>query len=177
MAFVLKTSAEPASLSSAVRTSLVSIDPRQPLYAVEPMDKLLSTDVAPRRFVLLLVGSLALVALSLAAVGIYSIISFSVSERTREIGIRMALGAKRGDVLRMVLGQGMTVALVGIFAGLALALTLTRLLTTLLFSVSATDPTTFVMVGVVLIVIALLACYLPARRATRVDPLVALRDE
>ena len=177
MAFVLKTSAEPTSLSSAVRTSLVSIDPRQPVYAVEPMDKLLSTDVAPRRFVLLLVGSLALVALALAAVGIYSIISFSVSERTREIGIRMALGAKRGDVLRMVLGQGMVVALVGIFAGLTLALTLTRLLTTLLFSVSATDPTTFVMVGVVLMVIALLACYLPARRATRVDPLIALKDE
>lgn len=177
MAFVLKTSAEPASLSSAVRTSLVSIDPRQPVYAVEPMDKLLSTDVAPRRFVLLLVGSLAFVALALAAVGIYSIISFSVSERTREIGIRMALGANRGDVLKMVLGQGMTVALVGIVVGLALALTLTRLLTTLLFSVSATDPATFVMVGVVLMAIALLACYLPARRATRVDPLVALKDE
>ena len=177
MAFVLKTSADPASLSSAVRTSLVSIDPRQPVYAVEPLDKLLSTDVAPRRFVLLLVGSLALVALALAAVGIYSIISFSVSERTREIGIRMALGAKRGDVLKMVLGQGMTVAVVGIVAGLAIALGLTRLLTTLLFGVSATDPTTFVIVGMALTVIALMACYLPARRATRVDPLVALKDE
>ena len=177
MAFVLKTSAEPASFSSAVRTSLVSIDPRQPVYAVEPMDKLLSTDVAPRRFVLLLVGSLALVALSLAAVGIYSIISFSVSERTREIGIRMALGAKRGDVLRMVLGQGMTVAVVGIVAGLAIAFGLTRLLTTLLFGVSATDPKTFSIVGVTLTAIALMACYLPARRATRVDPLVALKEE
>jgi putative ABC transport system permease protein len=177
MAFVLKTSAEPASLSSAVRTSLMSIDPRQPVYAVEPMGKLLSTDVAPRRFVLLLVGSLALVALSLAAVGIYSIISFSVSERTREIGIRMALGAKGGDVLRMVLGQGMTVAVVGIVAGLAIAFGITRLLTTLLFGVSATDPTTFFIVAVTLTVIALMACYLPARRATRVDPLVALKEE
>lgn len=177
MAFVLKTSGEPASLSSAVRTSLVSIDPGQPVYAVEPMDKLVSTDVAPRRFVLLLVGSLALVALSLAAVGIYSIISFSVSERTREIGIRMALGAKRADVLRMVLGQGMTVAVVGIVVGLAIALGLTRLLTTLLFSISATDPATFFLVGVILTVIALMACYLPARRATRVDPLVALKEE
>jgi putative ABC transport system permease protein len=177
MAFVMKTRTNPTSLSSVVRSSLVSIDPRQPVYAIEPMDKLLASDVAPRRFVLTLVGSLAFVALALAAVGIYSIISFSVSERTREIGIRMALGAKRGDVLRMVLGQGMTVAFVGIIAGLAIALGLTRLLTTLLFGISAKDPGTFVIVGVTLTVIALMACYLPARRATRVDPLVALKDE
>ena len=124
-----------------------------------------------------LIGSLAFVALALALVGIYSVISFSVSERTREIGIRMALGAKRGDVLRMILGQGMRVSAVGIAMGLAIALGLTRLLRTLLFEVSATDPITFVLVAMMMSLIALMACYLPARRATRVDPLVALRDE
>jgi len=110
-------------------------------------------------------------------VGIYSVISFSVNERTREIGIRMALGAKRRDVLKMVLGQGMSVAVVGVCAGLAIAFALTRLLKTLLFEVSATDPKTFLAVASTLTVVALLACYLPARRATRVDPLVALKDQ
>jgi len=113
----------------------------------------------------------------LALVGIYSVISFSVSERTREIGIRMALGAKRRDVLRMILSQGMRVSAVGIVMGLAIALGLTRLLRTLLFEVSATDPITFGLVAMTMSLIALMACYLPARRATRVDPLVALRDE
>jgi len=110
-------------------------------------------------------------------VGIYSIISFSVSERTREIGIRMALGAKQRNVLTMVLGQGMRVAACGILVGLIVALALTSLLKALLFEVSAQDPTTFVLVAIMLSLVALVACYLPARRATRVDPLVALRDQ
>ena len=113
----------------------------------------------------------------LALVGIYSVISFSVNERTREIGIRMALGAKRGDVLKMVLGQAVRVSGGGIVAGVAIAFALTRLLRTLLFEVSATDPRTFIVVVGLLTLVALLACYLPARRATRVDPLVALRSE
>ena len=124
-----------------------------------------------------LIGSLAAIAVILAMIGIYSVISFSVNERTREIGIRMALGAKRRDLLKMVLGQGMSVAVVGICAGLAIAFALTRLLKTLLFEVSATDPKTFLAVASTLTVVALLACYLPARRATRVDPLVALKDQ
>jgi putative ABC transport system permease protein len=177
MAFVIKTKTEPASLTSAVRTSLSTIDPQQPVYAIETMEKLLSSSVAPRRFVMSLIVSLAFVALALAIVGMYGVISFSVGERTREIGIRMALGARQHDVLTLVLGQGMRVATIGIFAGLAIAFGLTRLLTTLLFEVSATDPLTFVLVAALLTFVASLACYLPARRATRVDPLVALKDE
>lgn len=177
MAFVMKTKTEPSSLMSTVRSSLVAIDPQQPVYAIEPLAKLIESSVAPRRFVMSLIGSLAFVALALALVGIYSVISFSVNERTREIGIRMALGAKRADVLRMVLVQGMRVSAVGIIAGLAIAFALTRLLRTLLFEVSATDPGTFVCVVGLMTMVALLACYFPARRATEVDPLVALRSD
>ncbi|HEV8133607.1 MAG TPA: ABC transporter permease [Pyrinomonadaceae bacterium] len=177
MAFVMKTKTDPASLISEVRSSLVAIDPQQPVYAIEPLEKLVEGSVAPRRFVMSLIGSLAFVALTLALVGIYSVISFSVNERTREIGIRMALGANRGDVLRMVLGQGMRVSAIGIVAGLGIAFAVTRLLRTLLFEVSATDPRTFALVVALLTLVALLACYLPARRATRVDPLEALRSE
>jgi putative ABC transport system permease protein len=177
MAFVIKTRTDAASLISGVRSSLVSIDPQQPVYAIEPMNKLLGNSVAPRRFVMSLIGGLAFVALLLAMVGIYSVISFSVSERTREIGIRMALGAKRNNVLRMVLGQGMRVSALGIATGLAIAFGLTRLLRTLLFEISATDPLTFVLVATIVSLVALMACYLPARRAMKVDPLVALRYE
>jgi len=177
MAFVIKTKAEPESMSATVRSSLVAIDPQQPVYAIEPMEKLLATSVAPRKFVMSLIVALASVALALAMVGVYSVISFSVNERTREIGIRMALGAKRRDVLGMVLGQGMRVSAIGIVAGLAIAYALTRLLATMLFDVSATDPKTFLSVALMLSVVALLACYLPARRATKVNPLVALKDE
>jgi len=177
MAFVIKTKTDAASLTSAVRKSLVAIDSQQPVYAIEPMEKLVGSSIAPRRFVMSLIGALALIALALAMVGIYSIISFSVSERTREIGIRMALGAKQRNVLTMVLGQGMRVAACGILVGLIVALALTSLLKALLFEVSAQDPTTFVIVAIMLSLVALVACYLPARRATRVDPLVALRDQ
>jgi putative ABC transport system permease protein len=177
MGFVLKTKPDAATLIAAVRGSLVSIDSQQPVYAIEPMEKLLEEAVAPRRFVMSLIAGLALVALLLAMVGIYSVISFSVSERTREIGIRMALGAKRRDVLGMVLRQGMAISALGIVAGLAIAFGLMRLLRTLLFEVSATDPTTFGLVAALVMFVALLACYLPARRATTVDPLVALKDE
>ncbi len=177
MAFVIKTKTDPARLSSTVRTSLVSLDPQQPVYAVETMEKLLASSVAPRRFVMSLIGSLAFIALALAMVGIYSVISFSVSERTREIGIRMALGAKRRDLLTMVLGQGMRVAILGIGGGAGIAFVLTGLLKSLLFEVSPTDPVTFVLVASLLAAVSVLASYLPARRATRVDPLVALKDE
>jgi putative ABC transport system permease protein len=177
MGFVIKSKTTAASLTSVVRTELAGIDRAQPVYAIEPLDNLLSTSVAQRRFVMLLLGSLAAIALVLAMVGVYGVISFSVSERTQEIGIRMALGARAFDVLRMVLGQGMRVALIGIAIGLAGAFALTRLLASMLFEVSATDPRTFAIVAAMLGGIALLACYLPARRATKVDPLVALRYE
>ena len=177
MGFVIKAKADPASLAPAVRTELASIDWAQPVYAIEPMDKLLTTSVAQRRFIMLLLGSLSAIALTLAMVGVYGVISFSVSERTQEIGIRMALGARAVDVLRMVLGQGMRVSLIGIVIGLSAAFGLTRLLASLLFEVSPTDLRTFSIVAAVLGAVAFLACYIPARRATKVDPLVALRYE
>ncbi len=177
MGFVIKGTTDAASLTSAVRKELAAVDPSQPVYAVEPMDKLMQTSVAQRRFIMLLLGSLSAIALALAVVGIYGVISFSVSERTQEIGIRMALGARATDVLRMVLGQGLRVAVIGIVIGLGAAFGLTRLLSSLLFEVSPTDPRTFAVVAVLLGAVALFACYIPARRATKVDPLVALRYE
>jgi putative ABC transport system permease protein len=177
MGFVIRAKTEAASLTSAVRRELAEIDRAQPVYAIEPMENLLRTSVAQRRFIMSLLGSLSAIALLLAMVGIYGVISFSVSERTQEIGIRMALGARAADVLRMVLGQGMRVALIGIVIGLGAAFALTRLLTSMLFEVSATDPRTFSIVAALLGAVALLACYIPARRATKVDPLVALRYE
>ena len=177
MGFAIKAKADPASLTSLIRKELAAIDPTQPVYAVEPMDNLLRGAVAQRRFVMMLLGSLSSIALVLAMVGIYGVISFSVGERTQEIGIRMALGARAADVMRMVLGQGMRVVLVGIVIGVGAALFLTRLLSSLLFEVSPTDLRTFSVVAALLGAIALLACYIPARRATKVDPLVALRYE
>ncbi len=177
MGFVIKATSDPASLTGAVRKELASIDPTQPVYAIEPMNNLLSASVAQRRFIMLLLGSLATVAIALAMVGVYGVISFSVSERTHEIGIRMALGAHRWDVLRMVLGQGMGLTTIGIVVGVAAAFGLTRLLTSMLFEVSPTDAATFSIVAGAVAVVASVACYIPARRATKVDPLVALRYE
>jgi len=177
MGFVIKAKTDPASLTSGVRKELASIDRAQPVYAIEPMENLLHASVAQRRFIMLLLGSLSFIALTLASVGVYGVISFSVSERTQEIGIRLALGARAGDVLKMVLRQGMRVAFIGIVIGLGAAFALTRLLSSLLFEVSPTDPRTFSIVAALLATVAFLACYLPARRATKVDPLEALRYE
>jgi putative ABC transport system permease protein len=177
MGFAIKTKGDPASLVSLVRKELAAVDPSQPIYAVDPMEKLLRGAVAQRRFVMLLLGSLSAIAVTLAMVGIYGVISFSVGERTQEIGIRLALGARASDVMRMVLSQGMRVALVGVVIGVGAAFALTRLLSGLLFEVSPTDPRTFLVVAGLLSSVALLACYIPARRATKVDPLVALRCE
>jgi putative ABC transport system permease protein len=141
------------------------------------MDQVISDSIGPQRFNMLLLGIFALVALILAVVGIYGVMSYSVSQRIHEIGVRMALGAGRRDVLSLVVGQGMRLALVGIAIGLAASFTLTRLMESLLFGVSATDPGTFVMIAGTLGTVAFLACYVPARRAARVDPMVALRHE
>jgi putative ABC transport system permease protein len=141
------------------------------------VEQLVAESLAPRRFQMLLFGIFAAVALALAAVGVYGVISYSVSRRTHEIGIRMALGARPRDVLFLIVRQGMTLALVGVSIGLAAALGVTRVLKGLLFELSATDPLTFMLIAALMVGVAILACYLPARRATKVDPMTALRRE
>jgi putative ABC transport system permease protein len=141
------------------------------------MEEIVSDSVARQRFSMLLLGAFAGLALVLAAVGIYGVMSYSVAQQTREIGIRMALGAQRSDVLKMTVGQGLRLVLTGVAIGLAAAFVLTRVMATLLFGVSPTDPLTFVSISIVLIAVAVLASYIPALRATRVDPMFALRYE
>jgi putative ABC transport system permease protein len=164
-------------IAGAVRNEVLALDKDQPVYSIRTLDSVLSESVAVPRFRTLLLGIFAGVALILAGVGIYGVISYGVSQRTHEIGIRMALGAQATDVLKLVVKGGMMLALIGVAVGIAGALALTRLLTTLLFAVTPTDAVTFATVSVGLIVVALFACFIPARRATKVDPLVALRYE
>jgi putative ABC transport system permease protein len=174
---VLRARLDPASMTSAVRTGVRAVDSDVPLYGVRLLEDIVADNTAPRRLAALLLGMFAVVALILAAVGIYGVMSYSVTQRTHEIGIRMALGAQRRDVVRLVVGQGLTLAVIGVAFGLAAAFALTRFISTLLFRVSATDPVTFGALSLLLASVAMLASYFPARRATRVDPLVALRYE
>jgi putative ABC transport system permease protein len=160
-----------------VREQIWALDRQQPLYNVRTVDQVLAQSIARPRFNMLLITILAGVALVLAAVGIYGVISYSVSQRTHEIGVRMALGATAGDVQRLVVRQGMLLAGVGLGLGLLAAFGLTRVMASLLFGVSVTDPVTYLGLALLLGVIALLACYIPARRATKVNPVVALRAE
>lgn len=176
--YVFVRSALPAAtLTAAIRNTVASIDPHQPISSVKTMDQVISTTTAPRRFNALLLGMFAAIALVLATLGIYSVISYSITLRTQEIGIRMALGANRPAILRMVLRKGLVLTLIGAGIGLVGAFALTRWMSSLLFGVSASDPATYVIVLLVALGAALLACMVPARRATRVDPLVALRYE
>jgi putative ABC transport system permease protein len=146
-------------------------------YNLATMEQLISTTLASRRFNLLVIGTFALVALLLASIGIYGVMSFSTSQRTHEIGVRMALGAESKDMIRLMLRQGMALVLAGVGIGLAAALALTRFISAFLFEVSAFDPMTFAGVSALLTMVALAACYIPARRAARVDPMIALRYE
>jgi putative ABC transport system permease protein len=178
MNLVLRTEARDASqLTQAARAEVKAFDPSQIIWRVQTLEQLLGTSVAPRKFNMLLLAIFASVALILAAIGLYGVMSYSVSWQTHEIGIRMALGANRADVLRLVVRQGMKMALLGLALGLVGAFFVSRVLIGMLYGISPTDPLTFTGVSIVLLAVALLACLIPARRATRVDPIVALRAE
>jgi putative ABC transport system permease protein len=174
---IIRSINDPAALTSGVRAAVASLDPDVPLYEVRPLEDIVSENTASRRLSVVLIGSFAVLALVLAGVGVYGVMAYVVTQRGHEIGIRMALGANQKNILDMVLRQGLRLATIGIAIGLAGALALTHLISSLLFRVSALDAETFVLGAIALGGIVLLACYLPARRATRVDPLVALRYE
>jgi putative ABC transport system permease protein len=177
MTVILKAAGDPNQLIAAVRQQVKAIDPDQPIYSIRTMDQIRAESVAPERLNLTLLSIFAGIALVLAIVGIYGVMSYSVTQRTHEIGIRMAIGAQPRDVFRMVIGQGMMLAMIGVVLGLVGAFGLTRLMATMLFGVEPTDPATFAAIAVLLTVVALVACYVPGRRATRVDPVVSLRYE
>jgi putative ABC transport system permease protein len=174
---VLRTSVDPLSISRAVRDAVAAVDPIVPTGSIRTMDQVLSHSLALRNFMMFLLSLFAALALTLATVGIYGVISYAVSQRTREIGVRMALGAHPRDVLRLILGEGLKLVFAGAALGIVFALLATRFISTMIYGVSATDPMIFLSVITLLVVVSLAACYVPARRAMRVDPIVALRYE
>jgi ABC-type antimicrobial peptide transport system permease subunit len=176
-AVVVRTEGDPASIMQLVRREVQEIDPREIIYNVQTLDEVIAGALAPRRLSMILLGVFAGLALALACVGIYGVVSYLVGQRTHEIGVRVALGAQRSDVMRLVLGEGARMALVGVAAGIVVAFGLTRLMANQLFGVTAHDPTTYASVTALLILVALVACYVPARRAVRLDPVAALRCE
>jgi len=177
MTLVIRTALAAQTITPVIQHQVIALDKDLPMYDVKTMEQRLSNSVAQPRFRTLLLGLFAGLALVLSAVGIYGVMSYSTEQRTHEIGIRLALGAEAGDVLKLVVGQGMVLTLIGVLIGLALSFALTRFLSSLLFGVSATDPGTLVAVSGLLATVALGACYIPARRAAKVDPMVALRYE
>ena len=177
MTIVVRTTVEPRSLAAAAQETVRALDRNIPVSNVVSMEQVIADALWQPRFNLQLIGLFAGVALVLAAVGLYGVMSYSVTQRTHEVGLRMALGAQPLDVIRLMLIQGMKLTLVGVALGLSASAALTRLMTTLLFGVSATDARTFVVVALILVSVALLACFVPARRATKVDPMTALRYE
>jgi putative ABC transport system permease protein len=177
MTLAIRTTSDPKNLVASVRREVRSLDPDQAIYDVATLEELISNSISLRRFSMVLLITFAGLALIIAAIGIYGVISFLVNQRTHEIGIRMALGAERGDIIKLVVTHGMSLTMGGVGIGLLVAILLTRFLSSLLYSVSATDPTTFVAIPIVLTAVALVTCLVPARRATRVDPIVALRYE
>jgi len=177
MTLVIQTDGDPASIAPAVQREIRSIDPNQPVSDVRTMNQVMSEWVSRSRFNTLLLGLFAGLATLLSAVGIFGVMNYSVALRTREIGLRLAVGAQPRQVLMLILKQGLMLTIVGVVFGLAAAFALTRLLSGLLFGVTAFDVTTFTTISLLLVVVSLLACYLPARRAMRIDPLQALRYE
>jgi len=177
MTFVLRTAGPPANLAPVARQAIHSLDATQPVSRVMPLEGYVGLSVQGRRFALVLIGAFAAIALLLSVVGIYGVTAYTVAQRTREIGIRMALGAQRSEVLGLLLQQGLLLILAGIVLGVAASLALTGFLASMLFDVKPTDPMTFALVVAFLVCIAILAYWIPARRAMRVDPMVALRYE
>ncbi len=177
MSLVARTASDPAGMIRAIKNQIYAIDKDQPIYKIRTMQQAVLDSQSSPRFNLIVLGIFAAVALLLAAAGIYGVISYAVTQRTREIGIRIALGAERSDVLRLVIGQGTGLATTGVAVGLGAAFALTRVMSTLLFGVSATDPAIFASASLFLAVIAIVASYIPARRAMQVDPTVSLRSE
>jgi putative ABC transport system permease protein len=177
LGLVVRTADNPLTFAASVEEAIHTIDKDLPVYSIRTMDQRLGNSLAQRRLTLVLLSSLAAVALLLTAVGVYGVISYAVRQRTHELGIRMALGAQPRDVLKMILGQGLKLAALGVAFGLAAAFALTRWMESLLFDVQPTDPLTFVVIGAALLCIAAVACLMPARRATKVDPMIALRHE
>jgi putative ABC transport system permease protein len=177
MTVLVRTLGAPTALVPALRSAVLAIDPNQPITSIKTMENIMADSIAQPRLSMMLMGLFGVLALVLATVGIYGLLSYAVTQRTQEMGIRMALGARMTDVLKLILKQGMTLVVLGEVLGLFGAFALTRLLKALLFGVTPTDAPTFIAVSIVLTVVASLACYIPARRATKVDPLVALRYE
>jgi predicted permease len=177
MTLVIRTSVDPTSVAGAVRGAISGLDKDLPVFRVKTMEQFVADSMAQRRFAMTLVGIFAAVAMALACVGLYGVLSYSITQRSHEIGIRMALGAQVRDVLRLVVGQGMLLALAGVVLGSVAAFLLTRLMANLLFDVKASDPLTFTTIALLLALVALVACFVPARRATKVDPIEALRYE
>jgi len=177
LSVVMRTAGDPALQTAALRSAIAEIDPNQPLVKVRTMEQNMATTVAQPRFRAWLIGIFAMLALVLSGVGVYGVMSYTVTQRTSEIGVRVTMGAQPGDVFRIIVGEAFRLALLGVGIGLVAALALTRLLRSFLFGISAYDPLTFVGVSVLLTTVAIAASYFPARRATQVDPLVALRYE
>jgi putative ABC transport system permease protein len=177
MVLTVRTNSIPTSLISAVTDAVHDVDPDEPVVGVVTMESIVDQSLGQQRLNVILLAAFAGLALLLGAIGIYGVQSYAVRQRVNEIGIRIALGAQRGDVFRLVLGHGLKLVMIGICIGLAASFGLTRLMASQLFGVSATDPLTFVGVAIVLAFVTLLSCYIPARRAARMSPMVALRDE
>jgi putative ABC transport system permease protein len=177
MTVVVRTTSDPLQTASALRGALLSVDSSQPVYGIKTMDQIVSESMSQSRLYSSLLATFAALAVTLAAVGIYGVMSYNVSQRAHEIGIRMALGAERRHILRLIVGEAMTLAVLGVLVGLGAAVALTRVMETLVFGVGVRDAATFAAVPVVLGLVAFLSCYVPARRATEVDPMIALRYE
>jgi putative ABC transport system permease protein len=177
LSLVVRTRGNPSAMAGALRAAVKAADPELPTFAVRTLDEIVSDRTAQRRLSVILISVFGTLALVLAAVGIYGVMSYAVTQKTQEIGIRMALGAEKDHILKMILRHGTAMAVLGIGIGLVAAFALARTMTSLLFETSATDATTYALVPAVLMAVAILACYVPARRATRVDPMVALRHE